>query len=470
MKKYILIISLLFSVCPMRAQDTIYPFDEDYPFFNDSAFRAITLWGGNWNAGGEVRVIEHRNVNAFVSGLAIPFNFGTRYSPIGPDSISVQGVLIKIAGNDYRNPQVYYTNSVKWRYTEVPQVRPHDRQLAFRSHTDCGVMDTVIGAYSLYFDQPIQVNGRVFLGYKTNHYRENPRRFISPNEGKGAVGPAWDEWLLVEDNKCDTAVYHPIAVTYYLFKVDSAGVAQPPASEDGTALVFWGVSTRFFQESWNAGERGICPILTIPDTDSFSCPEVEGFAFAGIYAGYPTFVWDTAVEHTTYQLAYGPDDEALDSLSIVETTNRYVELTTAPLSRDIYYQARLRARCRHLCPLHDTVMWTGWSDPVYFYTGDSMPDTTHSHPIGIAPVGEGIPFAIEPNPASVGRMPDVVIDPGVSLQGMTLVLRDAAGREMLRMAVHSHRFALPVGGMPAGVYTVTLTTPRGATTLRMVVE
>ena len=139
----------------------------------------------------------------------------------------------------------------------------------------------------------------------------------------------------------------------------------------------------------------------MPDTDSFGCPEVEGFGFAGMMAGSPTFTWTPAAEHRLYQLAYGPYDAPLDSLQVVETDNYFLELSDPSLSRDVYYQARLRAKCHHACPVHDTVMWTAWTDPVYFYTGDNMPDTTHHHgePEGIAEVNGPVHFALAPNPA-----------------------------------------------------------------------
>lgn len=39
------------------------------------------------------------------------------------------------------------------------------------------------------------------------------------------------------------------------------------------------------------------------DKDSFECPEVEGFAFAGMNAGNPTLVWDAEAVHRRYQIA-----------------------------------------------------------------------------------------------------------------------------------------------------------------------
>ena len=39
------------------------------------------------------------------------------------------------------------------------------------------------------------------------------------------------------------------------------------------------------------------------DTNRFEFPEVEGFAFAGLDAGYPTLEWDAEAVHRRYQIA-----------------------------------------------------------------------------------------------------------------------------------------------------------------------
>ena len=113
-------------------------------------------------------------------------------------------------------------------------------------------------------------------------------------------------------------------------------------------------------------------------------------------------------------------------------------------------------------------MWTAWSAPVYFYTGDHMPDTTHQ-PEGIDAPGEVLPFAIVPNPSRSGARQVVEIGRQVPLQGLTLTLHNAAGHEVLRMEVKEHRFALPAS-LPAGVYVATLSSPQGTAVRRVVVE
>lgn len=214
----------------------------------------------------------------------------------------------------------------------------------------------------------------------------------------------------------------------------------------------------------------VCPIFAVPDTDSFGCPEVERFAFAGINGGFPTFAWDTAAGHTLYQFAYGPYDAPLDSLDVEETRNRFIELTRQRLSPDVYYQARLRAKCHHACPVHDTVMWTAWSDPVYFYTGDSMPDTTHHstdpQEEGIAESRAAVSFTLTPNPAHS----TVTLTLGDYRGVAQVTLHDAAGREVLRRTLESASTMLPIAGLPAGLYTVTVSTPQGSAVRRLSVE
>ena len=80
MKRIALVISFFVLFCTLRAQDTIYPFNEDYPFFKDSSFRLEDTggWEMYYLIPSAIRGFEQRNVQAVVSGLAIPYHFGTR--------------------------------------------------------------------------------------------------------------------------------------------------------------------------------------------------------------------------------------------------------------------------------------------------------------------------------------------------------------------------------------------------------
>ena len=177
-----------------------------------------------------------------------------------------------------------------------------------------------------------------------------------------------------------------------------------------------------------------------PDTDSFVCPEVENFTYLGIQGFYPTFMWTSGDGVQQYEVCYGPYDADVNTLPTVtvDSTNVCV-LTDRTLSPDIYYQARCRAVCHHVCPIHDTVLHTPWSAPQYFYMGSSMPDTTHhdtthhdtSH-VALPPSLSPLPFTLSPNPAH-GNV--TLLLPEDALPA-NVVMRDAAGREVLRMGEH----------------------------------
>ena len=113
-------------------------------------------------------------------------------------------------------------------------------------------------------------------------------------------------------------------------------------------------------------------------------------------------------------------------------------------------------------------MWTPWTDPVYFYTGDHMPDTTHhGGPEGIAGAEGQTSFTLAPNPA---RGYVTLTLTGVPAQGTTLTLHDAAGHEVLRRTLGEQHTTIPTAELPAGVYTVTVSGPQGSSVRRLVIE
>ena len=486
MKKNLFLFSILavFSTCgltrglSLQAQDTIYPYAPDYPFFNDTIYgvQDSSFWSTKYYTGSSgFSAIEHTNVpQTIVTGLAIPYRFGTmpldRHGlpwPYCSDTISIQGIIVQIDSNDYENPTIFYTKPVVWNYNETPHVRPFDCHLAFMSSSECGIMDTVVEAYSLYFETPIVVGGNVFLGYvrkRDNNVADSFDYYFEKNIDEGLLGPQWN-------SKCAQSYPSPNIIVYSLRSehpqheplVDTIDCKMNWCSQYGTPCL------QSIQNTYMGSliTTTICPIVTMPDTDRFGCPAVEGFAYAGMFAESPTFVWDTAEEHDYYQIDYGAYNLPVHRLQRDTTSRNFIELFG--LSPDIYYQARVRARCHHQCPVHDTVMWTAWSAPIYFYTGDHMPDTTHQ-PEGVAVPEEALHFVIVPNPSRTGARQVVEIGRQVPLQGLTLTLHDAAGHEVLRMEVKEHSFALPVQGLPAGVYMATLASPQGTTVKKLAIE
>ena len=442
MKRIVFLVSLLVSMFTLRAQDTIYPYEPGYPFYADS----IQYF---WETGpgypfDRNRIFAKSTVfdrQVMVTGLAIAGVYNSWYLNENHrgNPAKVWGVLATVNGDDYSHATVHYTRPriIQARYPNNCNYDSsyyiHVQYTSFCSN-DTEKVDEVYGAYLLYFDNPISVSDTVYVTIFATDYQDTTDFIL---------------FGVVETSYCLGLPNRPWKTI--VFDLDSA---HNPTFVDYGPTVFRSL---------------ICPIFTVPDTDSFSCPEVEGFGFAGMMAGSPTFAWDTAAEHGLYQLAYGPYDAPLDNLQVVETDNYFLELSDPSLSRDIYYQARLRAKCHHTCPVHDTVMWTAWTDPVYFYTGDNMPDTTHHHgePEGIAEVNGQVGFVLAPNPAH-GSV--TLTLEGMPVDGTVLTIHDGAGREVLRRVLHERVTRIETKGLTAGVYTVTVSNPQGMGTHRLSVE
>ena len=78
-------------------------------------------------------------------------------------------------------------------------------------------------------------------------------------------------------------------------------------------------------------------------------------------------------------------------------------------------------------------------------------------------------FSLTPNPAR-GSVVVTVPDPRDVGGGSTLTLSDASGRRLLTLPVTDPQLTLSLAPYPAGPYFLTLTTPQGSSTQKLVVE
>ena len=443
MKRILIIFILAISVFEMRAQDTINPFLMDpitNPYIRDSAFNYHVALDGTWandsffNVGFSLCALHDfqslPQPQPTVTGLNIAMSFS---ASTHRKSIAVRGVLIKIHNNDLNNPEYYFTRPVFSN-----SMRPCDHYMNF-DHPNCMYpRDTVFPVYSLYFEHPVAVSDSAYLGV-----------FVFDSIPWGdLVRGVHTKWI----KQCDNTSIVNDTMAGLIVEVD-----------DSTKIV------RITRTRSASHIRCVFPIYTLPDTDEFSCPVVEGFGFGGMMAGSALFGWSNPTEHTLYQLAYGPYDMPLDSLQVVETTGSYYELSGRLLSQDVYYQARLRAKCHHACPVHDTVMWTAWSDTVFFYTGDHMPDTSHhsGQPEGIAEAKGQAAFVLSPNPAHGSVNLTLSHTPA---EGTTLTVFDGMGREVMRQPLREQVTRIATSGFAAGVYTLTVSGPQGTASRHLSVE
>ena len=198
-----------------------------------------------------------------------------------------------------------------------------------------------------------------------------------------------------------------------------------------------------------------------PDTDSFDCPLVQNLRVAEYRDGRPMFNWDRAGGQQPFQIAFGPADEDPDSYRVVTAASPPYLLPDLELDSTVVYAARCRGRCHHTCVIHDTILWSEWSDTIHFTIGRDTPE-------GIVPVERGeVAFVLSPNPAK--ERVTVAVGEDVGMPCM-VVLRDEQGRELLRQRMEGRELTLSTRGLAAGVCLVTVESPRGSSTQKLVVE
>ncbi len=214
------------------------------------------------------------------------------------------------------------------------------------------------------------------------------------------------------------------------------------------------------------------PILMPPDTTQhgatcdadLACDaEVEGFRLYNYYQHQPIFQWRTEPGQS-YQLGYAPFDTDSAAFRIVGPCEPLFRLLDEDLDSNVMYVARIRTSCRHQCAVHDTVTWGPWSEPVFFHTGQHVPDTNRQ---GLCQIPAPQRFALTPNPA-YDRVELTVPDLAGGSYLVSLLSQD--GRNLSTFRTSEPTITLAVDHLPAGLYLVTVKTASWSSTQRLVVE
>ena len=299
----------------------------------------------------------------------------------------------------------------------------------------------VVPVGEVYFDRPLLVQDTFYVGFWT------------ANLGSLCLRPAC---LMAYGPASDTC---PVQDDKLILRTDGSRVQEIYNQRE---ILTWG---------------GVFPIIKPYEEDSVFCDTVPNFHWKSIRMGYPTFAWDTDFcrEEDLFEVQFAP--YRTSDWVTVSTADSSIEVYSV-FDPDIYYQARIRARRHHLCPIHDTMMWGPWCDPILFYTGPTEPDTTSA----ITPVeANGTPFTLTPNPATgtvivtLGHTPQSLRDSSPNLgEQLVLTLTDAAGHEVLRkeLSIFNSQLSitLDLSHLTAGIYLVTLTTPQGSSSRQLVVQ
>lgn len=188
----------------------------------------------------------------------------------------------------------------------------------------------------------------------------------------------------------------------------------------------------------------VYPIIELPGD---SCPEVRDLLVAPQGGGNVLVRWSEGVNHTRWEVAYGPVGTAPEDCNVVTATGNVQRLTG--LDPDSQYVVYVRALCR----LGD-LRRSDWTATSAFYPT-----------IGTLPIAEGGDgLLLAPNPAA-GRM-TVTLPQGVR----SLTVHSVDGREVYRRDTPPETFDIDVSRWARGVYTVGVESDRGSTTRKLVVE
>ena len=368
-------------------------------------------------------MVYHSDAPQLVYGVAV---VGGRITHTN-DPLSVR-IAQKIEGEGWR-----FLDSTMWRWA-----RPPDRYIKFiRSSLRCeNYHDSVCPVYEIYFDHAIYVNDSFAVG--SGYYYSD--RNLYPVVG------GTPRFLLIYS--CDfNNEYHS---TYAV-------------SRDGVVISVGNYDVPRFDS--RSSFLGIFPIIVPPDTDSYVCAGVDSVRVQGSGTGWVNVAWAPGSDdQDLFQIAYGVrGEDPSQYTSVINQASPRVIFDDA-IDTGVYYSVRVRGRCHHRCAVHDTLIWGPWSDLVHFYVGNHEPGT------GIAAPEATVAFTLSPNPTN-GEV--TVVLPPLS-EGAMLTVADATGREVRRQAIapatEGTRLRLDLKGLPAGAYFVTLVTPQGSHTEKLVIS
>jgi hypothetical protein len=360
---------------------------------------------------------------------------------VDSSALDLYAVLIQKEGDRF-----VQVDSAKWHWREPDKYfrytarHPNPSRLHYS--------EVVVPVYEFYFDTPHFVYDSFYIGFKSDY----------------AMSPNFDSTVA-------NSLHYPQQWAFHTcFMVNGVGLNNSRtwymprwgkqhhgwvSMDDDPLLVgpsFWG---------------GLFPIIIPPDTDAVVSIPVTGFHQTDDYDGWPVFLWNGTAGQELYELSYGPADQDTDSYQVVSTTYSWLILRDSTLDSTVVYAARCRARNHHACALHDTVMWSRWTDTVQFWTGRYRPGSAPDDSVGIVSPSDAVAFTLSPNPAKgqVAVRADI-------WEPYSVAVRDEQGREVLRrkLAAGTRTLTIDVADYPSGTYFVTLTTAKGTSTQKLVVE
>ena len=409
-----------------------YPMDSMYHYYGNTVTRQRNAW-----------VIQQKKD---------PITIGRVYTVDTPTVI--YGIAMTLWGQDTAKRDLsvtlYSYNNITGTVTPLREVRWFDSmpfRHVFFDASDCNkteyYIDTV-SAYEFYFDEPAVVTDTFLVCYQT----------LGVDGKQHPDYPGYDT---------DSTGYAYVA----RFQITCThNFPRPPWCYVINSIVHF--------DDHGLEWAGIVPIIEQPpcNPDTLTCEPVPDFGVLPLMSGDEVrFTWYALPSHRNFQISIGPYGTPPDDNPIYDAATQPFALT-GNWDSTIYYAAYIRAQCSRYCHPDSTLVWSDWSNPVFFYTGRTMPDTTHQHnPEGInAPDAKAPLFTLTPNPAH--NSVTVTVNPQLSIldSQLSITLTDAAGRELYSTKISNLNSQFSILNYPAGTYFVTLRTPDTASTQRLVIE
>lgn len=402
-----------------------------------STIQPLTIYGVAFTTAGEHPVFLRT------------FSGQSRYTPDPPDVdssvLDLYAVLIqKVNGSGC---EMIHVDSVKWHS------RRPDHYFRYRGNT-ASPREYVAPVFEFFFDTPIVVMDTFYVGFRSDY----------------ASSDYWDSVRsLTTSLPSDYAYHYPQQWVWELVNLGSNPPNRNKWYNEGWASarlpVASGTCTNTFMMDWG----GIFPIVVPPDTDVVEEIPVLGFRKTDNYDGFPSFAWYGSSGQELYEVGYGQTDQNPDNYTVVSTTSISLVLQDSTLDSTVMYAARCRARSHHTCAIHDTLVWSEWTDTVEFYTGKYRPGSLPDDTVEVAsPEENGLSRYVQlmPNPASGS----VTVMSSYGIDGVEVY--DVRGERVLELSGIGRvtTTGFDVSKWEKGAYVVLVRTPAGTASKRLVVN
>ncbi len=447
MKKTLFIATalLLFSFSFAYAQTVIIPYNVDYPYYyKDNSIDSIhacdhggvhcqpdygSIIGGTSGAIGQNQIPYTASIDGDIA-----FGFY-------PDStlhvVGVAFVLYVHRGNPsspvYNDALATFASANQVEASLFNPVGPQMQRQAFSTKTidDIDIVD--YKAYSVNMVNGVITNGTGLSNWKymwemffDNEIDVADSFYVSVN-----VRKAND----IANNECTGFFeYHTPAGGDYIWPRMSYRIKADDPNEDIL---------------WQYGSIHCYPmVFPIIRRDCDSCPPVREVEVFRSSATQVFVKWHRGDNHLDWQLAYGPAGTPPEDCTVLEYTQPISGLIT--VDPDSQYVAYVRARCHFA---RDE--WGAWSAPVTIWL--------NAVPQGIGDIGRP-DVTLSPNPAHG----TVIVGGQSTLVGIEVY--NPQGCQIIALSAEGTAATIDISALPAGVYTVRVTTATGTAMRRLAVE